>query len=78
MDISLFDFDLPEELIAQSPAKKRDESRLMVINKDTKTYEHKHFYDIVDYLHAGDVLVRNNTKVKQLKSALSCPLVMAN
>ncbi len=63
MDISLFDFDLPEELIAQSPAKKRDESRLMAINKDTKTYEHKHFYDIVDYLHAGDVLVRNNTKV---------------
>lgn len=63
MDISLFDFDLPEELIAQSPAKKRDQSRLMVINKDTKTYEHKHFYDIVDYLHAGDVLVRNNTKV---------------
>ncbi len=63
MDISLFDFDLPEELISQSPAKKRDESRLMVINKDTKTYEHKHFYDIVDYLHAGDVLVRNNTKV---------------
>ena len=63
MDISLFDFDLPEELIAQSPAKKRDESRLMVINKDTKTYEHKHFYDIVDYLHDGDVLVRNNTKV---------------
>lgn len=63
MDISLFDFDLPEELIAQSPAKKRDESRLMVINKDTKTYEHKYFYDIVDYLHAGDVLVRNNTKV---------------
>ncbi len=63
MDISLFDFDLPEELIAQSPAKKRDESSLMVINKDTKTYEHKHFYDIVDYLHAGDVLVRNNTKV---------------
>lgn len=63
MDISLFDFDLPEELIAQSPAKKRDESRLMVINRDTKTYEHKHFYDIVDYLHAGDVLVRNNTKV---------------
>lgn len=63
MDISLFDFDLPEELIAQSPARKRDESRLMVINKDTKTYEHKHFYDIVDYLHAGDVLVRNNTKV---------------
>lgn len=63
MDIELFDFDLPEELIAQSPAKKRDESRLMVVNKDTQTIEHKHFYDIIDYLHAGDVLVRNNTKV---------------
>lgn len=63
MDIELFDFELPEELIAQSPAKKRDESRLMVVNKDTQTIEHKHFYDIIDYLHAGDVLVRNNTKV---------------
>ncbi len=63
MDIDLFDFYLPEELIAQSPAKVRDQSRLMAINKDTKTFEHKHFFDIVDYLHKGDVLVRNNTKV---------------
>ena len=63
MDIDLFDFDLPEELIAQFPAKKRDESRLMLINKTNMTYEHKHFYDIIDYLHEGDVLVRNNTKV---------------
>ncbi len=63
MDIELFNFDLPEELIAQNPAQKRDQSRLMVINKTTQKYEHKHFYDIVDYLKPGDVLVRNNTKV---------------
>ncbi|MCH5171467.1 MAG: tRNA preQ1(34) S-adenosylmethionine ribosyltransferase-isomerase QueA [Erysipelotrichales bacterium] len=63
MDIELFDFDLPEELIAQSPARVRDQSRLMVIDKDNHTFAHKHFFDIVDYLHTGDVLVRNNTKV---------------
>lgn len=63
MDISLFDFDLPKELIAQSPASVRDESRLLVINKDNKTYEDKIFHDIIDYLRPGDVLVRNNTKV---------------
>lgn len=63
MDIELFDFDLPEELIAQSPAKVRDQSRLMVIDKDNHTFAHKHFFDIIDYLHEGDVLVRNNTKV---------------
>ena len=63
MDISLFDFDLPEELIAQSPSKVRDESRLLAINKDKKTYEDKIFHDIIDYLKPGDVLVRNNTKV---------------
>lgn len=63
MDISLFDFDLPQELIAQTPAEKRDESRLLVIDKDNKTYEDKIFHDIIDYLKPGDVLVRNNTKV---------------
>ena len=63
MDISLFDFDLPEELIAQHPAKVRDESRLLAINKDDKTYEDKVFHDIINYLRPGDVLVRNNTKV---------------
>jgi S-adenosylmethionine:tRNA ribosyltransferase-isomerase len=63
MDIELFNFDLPEELIAQSPAKVRDESRLLAINKTTKTYEDKIFHDIIDYLRPGDVLVRNNTKV---------------
>lgn len=63
MDISLFDFELPPELIAQSPAVKRDESRLLLINKDKHTYEDKIFHDIIDYLKPGDVLVRNNTKV---------------
>lgn len=58
-----FDFDLPEDLIAQTPADLRDHSRLMVLDKERKTVEHRHFYDIVEYLHAGDVLVRNNSKV---------------
>ena len=63
MDINLFDFYLPEELIAQKPSDKRDHSRLLAINYGNKTYEDKMFYDILDYLHEGDVLVRNNTKV---------------
>ena len=63
MKIDLFDFYLPEELIAQRPSEKRDHSRLLVINKEKKTYEDKVFYNILDYLHEGDVLVRNNTKV---------------
>lgn len=63
MDISLFDYELPERLIAQSPSQKRDESRLMVIDKKAHTFSHHHFFDIFDELHEGDVLVRNNTKV---------------
>lgn len=63
MDIELFDFDLPEELIAQSPLEKRDSCKLMVINRAKKTVEHKKFSNIINYLHEGDVLVRNNTKV---------------
>lgn len=63
MDINLFDFYLPEELIAQKPSDKRDHSHLLAINKDEHTYEDKMFYDIIDYLRPGDVLVRNNTKV---------------
>ena len=58
-----FYYDLPEELIAQHPAEKREESRLMLLNKNTGEVEHKHFYDIIDYLHEGDCLVLNNTKV---------------
>lgn len=63
MDIELFNFYLPEELIAQTPMEKRDNCKLLVINKKEKTFEDKHFYDILSYLKAGDVLVRNNTKV---------------
>ena len=63
MLIDLFDFNLPEELIAQKPSDKRDHSRLLNINKDEHTYEDKMFYNIIDYLNPGDVLVRNNTKV---------------
>lgn len=63
MKVSDFNYNLPEELIAQVPIKKRDESRLMVLDKKSKTVEHKHFYDILDYLEPGDCLVRNNTKV---------------
>lgn len=63
MDIELFNYDLPEELIAQFPEKNRDQCRLLLINRETKTYEDKHFFDILDYFHKGDVLVRNNTKV---------------
>ena len=63
MKVTEFDYELPEELIAQTPIKKRDESRLMVLNRKDKTIEHKVFKDIIDYLEPGDVLVRNNTKV---------------
>ena len=63
MNINLFDFELPEELIAQRPSEKRDCSRLLLIDKEHKTYQDKIFHDIIDYLNPGDVLVRNNTKV---------------
>lgn len=62
-NIENYDYYLPEELIAQSPSLKRDHSRLMVLNKDSKTIEHHNFYEIIDFLRPGDVLVRNNSKV---------------
>ena len=63
MNVSDFYYDLPEELIAQTPIEKRDESRLMVLDRAKQTIEHKTFKDIIDYLEPGDCLVRNNTKV---------------
>ena len=63
MKVTDFNYNLPEELIAQVPIEKRDESRLMVLDKEKKTIEHKVFKDILDYLKPGDCLVRNNTKV---------------
>lgn len=58
-----FDYELPEELIAQTPLTDRKTSRMMVVHMNSGELEHKHFYDIVDYFHAGDVIVRNNTRV---------------
>jgi len=58
-----FDYELPEELIAQHPLKQRDESRLLVYDRRTRTIEHRIFRDVVDYLEAGDALVINDTKV---------------
>lgn len=63
MLVSEFDYILPEELIAQKPASKRTSSKMMVLDSATKTLEHKHFFDIVDYLNENDVLVLNDTKV---------------
>ncbi|MCH5157024.1 MAG: tRNA preQ1(34) S-adenosylmethionine ribosyltransferase-isomerase QueA [Clostridiales bacterium] len=63
MKTSDFYYDLPEELIAQYPVEPRDSSRLLIYDRKSKSITHKHFYDIVDYLHKGDVLVVNNTKV---------------
>ena len=58
-----FYFELPEELIAQTPLQRRDASRLMVLNRETGEITHKHFYDIVDYLKPGDCLVLNDSRV---------------
>ena len=63
MKTSDFYYDLPEELIAQHPAEKRDESRLLHVDKKTGELEHRHFYDITDYLRPGDTLILNDTRV---------------
>ncbi len=63
MKTSDFYYDLPEELIAQTPLERRDNSRLLKMNRGSGEVEHKHFYDILDYLNSGDCLVLNNTRV---------------
>ena len=63
MKVSEFNYELPEELIAQHPYDKRDEARLMVLNREKQTIENKVFRDVIDYLNPGDCLVINNTKV---------------
>ena len=63
MKLEEFDYNLPEELIAQIPIQKRDESRLMVVDREKRTITDKVFKDIIDYLEPGDCIVRNNTKV---------------
>ena len=63
MKVSDFDYPLNESLIAQTPLKKRDESKLMILNRLNGDIQHKKFYDVIDYLNSGDVLVLNDTKV---------------
>src|SRR5699024_12113042 len=63
MKIEDFDYDLPEELIAQTPLRERPSSKLLIMNRKEKTITHRHFNDILEYLHPGDCLVLNNTKV---------------
>ena len=63
MNVKDYDYDLPEELIAQDPLEDRSSSRLMVLDRQTGDVEHRHFMDILEYLHPGDCLVINNTKV---------------
>ncbi|MBA4134188.1 tRNA preQ1(34) S-adenosylmethionine ribosyltransferase-isomerase QueA [Flavobacterium sp.] len=63
MKLSHFNFNLPAELLAEFPTENRDESRLMVVNRKTKTIEHKLFKDVIDYFDDGDVMILNNTKV---------------
>lgn len=63
MRLDDFDYELPKELIAQTPSEKRDECRLMVLNRSEKTVEHRHFYDVLEYLHEGDCLVLNDSRV---------------
>lgn len=63
MKLSHFSFDLPDELLAEHPAEHRDEARLMVLNREKQTIEHKQFKDIIDYFDEGDVMIMNNTKV---------------
>jgi len=63
LSLSDFDYDLPKELIAQKPQRPRDHSRLFVLSRREQKFEHRHFFDIIDYLNPDDVLVLNNTKV---------------
>ncbi|NRA12452.1 MAG: S-adenosylmethionine:tRNA ribosyltransferase-isomerase, partial [Crocinitomicaceae bacterium] len=63
MKLSQFNFELPEELIAEYPTENRDESRMMVIHRKTGKIEHKLFKDVINYIDEGDVMIMNNTKV---------------
>ncbi|NNE30872.1 MAG: tRNA preQ1(34) S-adenosylmethionine ribosyltransferase-isomerase QueA [Winogradskyella sp.] len=63
MKLSHFSFDLPDELLAEHPAEHRDEARLMVLDREKQTIEHKMFKDVIDYFDEGDVMILNNTKV---------------
>src|SRR5208283_6101499 len=63
MKLSDFDYDLPQEFIAQHPLQQRDHSKLMVIDRKSHAIEHRHFYELIDYVNSGDTLVFNNSRV---------------
>ena len=63
MNTADFDYELPPELVAQTPAARRDGSRMMVLHRDTQTWEHRRFTDLPSYLSPGDLLVANDTRV---------------
>ncbi|MCX6800483.1 MAG: S-adenosylmethionine:tRNA ribosyltransferase-isomerase [Candidatus Falkowbacteria bacterium] len=67
MQLSEFDYNLPKELIAQKLVEPRDQSRLLILNKSNGSIEHKHFFDIIDYLKKGDILIMNNSKVMKAR-----------
>lgn len=67
MEIEVFDYELPKELIAQEPLKERDKARLLVLYKDSGKIEHKYFYELPDYLESGDLIILNDTKVIKAK-----------
>lgn len=72
MDIKEFDFELPEELIAYKPLKDRDKCRLLVVNRRTSSFEERIFYEVTEYLNAGDILVLNNSKVIKARLIAKC------
>ena len=63
MKTSDFNYNLPENLIAQTPLKERDHSKLMALNKNSGKIDHKYFYDVLDYINPGDCLILNNSRV---------------
>ena len=85
MKVDDFSYDLPEELIAQKPAKVRDESRLMILHRENGKIEHRYFRDIINYLKEGDLLVLNNSKViparlfgKKLSTGVEIEVLLLN
>ena len=77
MNTADFDFDLPEELIAQTPLERRDASRLLVLDKNTGAWQHRHFYDLPEYLRPGDCLVLNDSRVLPARLLAQRPDVWA-
>ena len=76
MLISEFDYELPEELIAQKPTEKREQSKMMVLNRANHTIEHKNFFNIVDYLDENCILILNNTNVYNMAATLHNPVLI--